>query len=173
MAGNHRTSVYHVRDGRWFDEQAATWRDRRGRMARWPDLVEARVFPMTRVVLAAAHLETYSDLAARSSAPRSALPRCIIAPIPGTAQRRITYRRRQAIGHLFLGPYATLIGAQTSCRAASSATFTHAPDGKRLHCQDYQGYEAYPVHAAGNPNDRGWIASSSNALGGCSRSDRY
>jgi hypothetical protein len=45
-------------DGRWFDEQAATWRDRRGRMARWPDLVEATQFRMTRVVLAAAHLDS-------------------------------------------------------------------------------------------------------------------
>ena len=34
-------------DGRWFDEKAATWRDRRGRPARWPDLVEAHdiIFP--------------------------------------------------------------------------------------------------------------------------------
>ena len=45
-------------DGRWFDEQAATWRDRQGRMARWPDLVEATQFRMTRVVLAAAHLDS-------------------------------------------------------------------------------------------------------------------
>src|SRR5271163_2344538 len=28
-------------DGRWVDEQAATRRDRRGRPARWPDLMEA------------------------------------------------------------------------------------------------------------------------------------
>ena len=31
------------------------WRDRRGRTARWPDLVDATAFRMTRVVLAAAH----------------------------------------------------------------------------------------------------------------------
>jgi hypothetical protein len=31
-------------DGRWFDEQAATWRDRRGRPARWPDLMETPRF---------------------------------------------------------------------------------------------------------------------------------
>ena len=49
-----RPHLVHVRclpDGRWFDEQAATWRDRRGRMARWPDLVEATRFRMTGVVL--------------------------------------------------------------------------------------------------------------------------
>ena len=45
-------------DGRWFDEQSATWRDRRGRPARWPDLVEAIRLRMTRVVLAAAHLDS-------------------------------------------------------------------------------------------------------------------
>jgi hypothetical protein len=45
-------------DGRWFDEQAATWRDRRGRPARWPDLMETPRFRMTRVVLAAAHLDS-------------------------------------------------------------------------------------------------------------------
>jgi hypothetical protein len=45
-------------DGRWFDGQAATWRDRRGRPARWPDLMEATRFRMTRVVLAAAHLDS-------------------------------------------------------------------------------------------------------------------
>ena len=45
-------------DGRWFDEQAATWRDRRGRPARWPDLMEANRFRVTRVVLAAAHLDS-------------------------------------------------------------------------------------------------------------------
>ena len=45
-------------DGRWFDEQAATWRDRRGRPARWPDLMETARFRTTRVVLAAAHLDS-------------------------------------------------------------------------------------------------------------------
>src|SRR5208282_1706585 len=45
-------------DGRWFDEQAATWRDHRGRPARWPDLMEATRFRTTRVVLAAAHLDS-------------------------------------------------------------------------------------------------------------------
>jgi len=45
-------------DGHWFDEQAATWRDRRGRPARWPDLMEANRFRTTRVVLATAHLDS-------------------------------------------------------------------------------------------------------------------
>ena len=45
-------------DGRWFDEAAKIWRDRRGRPARWPDLVEAIRLRTTRVVLAAAHLDS-------------------------------------------------------------------------------------------------------------------
>ena len=39
------------------DEQAAIWRDRRGRVARWPDLVEATSLMSIHVVLAAAHLD--------------------------------------------------------------------------------------------------------------------
>ena len=54
----HLVLVRCLPDGRWFDDQAATWRDRRGRPARWPDLVEAPRFRMTRVVLAAAHLDS-------------------------------------------------------------------------------------------------------------------
>jgi hypothetical protein len=34
-----------------------TWRDRRGRPARWPDLIDAAQVRLTRVVLAAAHLD--------------------------------------------------------------------------------------------------------------------
>jgi hypothetical protein len=68
-------------DGRWFDEKAATWRDRRGRPARWPDLVAAT--------------------------PRALCQRChMLHDRPHhLAQRWITYRRRLAAGDLFLGPY--------------------------------------------------------------------
>ena len=37
-------------DGRWFDAKAATWRDRRGRPARWPDLMEVTRLRMTRYI---------------------------------------------------------------------------------------------------------------------------
>ena len=37
-------------DGRWFDEKAAMWRDRRGRPARWPDLMEVTRLRMTRYI---------------------------------------------------------------------------------------------------------------------------
>jgi hypothetical protein len=113
-----RPHLVHVRclpDGRWFDEQAATWRDRRGRMARWPDLVEATRFRMTRVVLAAAHLD--SDPANnRMKNLRALCQRCHMLHDRShhLAQRWITYRRRLAIGDLFLGPYPALIVISSS-----------------------------------------------------------
>jgi hypothetical protein len=102
-------------DGRWFDEQAATWRDRRGRPARWPDLMEAPRFRMTRVVLAAAHLDC-DPTNNRLKNLRALCQRChMLQDRPHhLAQRWITYRRRSAVGDLFLGPYPATIAAPTS-----------------------------------------------------------
>src|SRR5271156_5288549 len=94
-------------DGRWFDDQAATWRDRRGRPARWPDLMETARFRMTRVVLAAAHLDS-DPTNNRLKNLRALCQRChMLHDRPQhLAQRWITYRRRSAVGDLFLGPYS-------------------------------------------------------------------
>jgi len=99
-------------DGRWFDEQAATWRDRRGRPARWPDLEEATRFRMTRVVLAAAHLDS-DPTNNRPKNLRALCQRChMLHDRPQhLAQRWITYRRRSAVGDLFLGPYPAMVAA--------------------------------------------------------------
>jgi hypothetical protein len=82
-------------DGRWFDEKAATWRDRRGRPARWPDLVEVTRFRMTRVVLAAAHLDS-DPINNRVKNLCALCQRChMLYDRPHhLAQRGITYRRR-------------------------------------------------------------------------------
>ena len=123
-----RPHLVHVRclpDGRWFDEQAATWRDRRGRMARWPDLVEATRFRMTRVVLAAAHLD--SDPANnRMRNLRALCQRCHMLHDRShhLAQRRITYRRRLAIGDLLLGPYPALIAMSSSTYSTTQFKYT-------------------------------------------------
>ena len=119
-----RPHLVHVRclpDGRWFDEQAATWRDRRGRMARWPDLVEATQFRMTRVVLAAAHLDS-DPTNNRLTNLHALCQRCHLLHDRShhLAQRWITYRRRLAIGDLFLGPYQALIAALSSKHSAGS-----------------------------------------------------
>ena len=93
-------------DGRWFDEAAKTWRDRRGRPARWPDLVEAIRLRTTRVVLAAAHLDS-DPTNNRLANLRAFCQRChMLHDRPHhLAQRWITYRRRYALADLFFGPY--------------------------------------------------------------------
>jgi hypothetical protein len=53
----HGETVRRLPDGRWFDAVRHTWRNRRGRQARWPDIEEALEFRQTRVILAAAHLD--------------------------------------------------------------------------------------------------------------------
>ena len=53
----HGETVRCLPDGRWYDTAASTWRNGRGRPARWPDLEEATRIRHTRVVLAAAHLD--------------------------------------------------------------------------------------------------------------------
>jgi hypothetical protein len=54
---SHGMTVRCLPDGRWFDAARGTWRNGRGRPARWPDLVEIAQIRQTRVVLAAAHLD--------------------------------------------------------------------------------------------------------------------
>jgi len=70
---------------------------------------------MTRVVLAAAHLD--SDPANnRMKNLRALCQRCHMLHDRShhLAQRWITYRRRLAIGDLFLGPYPALIALWSS-----------------------------------------------------------
>ena len=98
-------------DGRWFDELERTWRDRRGRPARWPDLVEAARFRTTRVVLAAAHLDG-NPANNRLANLKSLCQRChVLHDVRHhTRQRWITYRRRWALEDFFLGQYDRVAG---------------------------------------------------------------
>jgi hypothetical protein len=93
-------------DGRWFDDACQTWRNGRGRPARWPDLVETALIRHTRVILAAAHLD-HDPRNNRLRNLKSLCQRChMIHDRPHhLAQRRITYLLRRALGDLFLGPY--------------------------------------------------------------------
>lgn len=102
----HLARVRCLPDGRWFDETARTWRDRRGRPARWPDLIEAGDIRQTRVVLAAAHLDN-DPTNNRLANLRGLCQRChMLHDRPfHLAQRWLTYRRRWAIGDLFFGRY--------------------------------------------------------------------
>jgi hypothetical protein len=102
----HLTQVRCLPDGRWFDEASRTWRNRRGRPARWPDLIEAGDIRLTRVVLAAAHLDN-DPTNNRLANLRGLCQRChMLHDRPfHLAQRWLTYRRRWAIGDLFFGRY--------------------------------------------------------------------
>src|SRR5689334_21317040 len=102
----HLARVRCLPDGRWFDEAAQTWRDRRGRPARWPDLIEVTKLHQTRVVLAAAHLD-HNPAHNRWSNLRGLCQRChMLHDRPfHLVQRWLTYRRRWAMGDLFLGVY--------------------------------------------------------------------
>lgn len=103
----HLVRVRCLPDGRWFDEALGTWRDRRGRPARWPDLIEAGYIRVTRVVLAAAHLDG-NPANNRLANLRGLCQRChMLHDRPfHLAQRWLTYRRRWAIGDLFFGRYS-------------------------------------------------------------------
>ncbi|HTR16169.1 MAG TPA: hypothetical protein VMI52_03950 [Acetobacteraceae bacterium] len=102
----HRALIRCLPDGRWFDPVQSTWRDRRGRRARWPDLEEAIKIRTTRVVLAAAHLD-HDPGNNKLRNLRSMCQRCHMLHDRAyhLMQRRITYRLRYAVGDLFLGPY--------------------------------------------------------------------
>jgi hypothetical protein len=102
----HGATVRCLPDGRWYDSAGNTWRDRRGRTARWPDLEQIARLRTTRVVLAAAHLD-HDPGNNRLRNLRSLCQRChLIHDRPHhLAQRRITYLLRRASGDLFLGPY--------------------------------------------------------------------
>jgi hypothetical protein len=102
----HLVQVRCLPDGRWFDETAGTWRDWRGRAARWPDLIDAMHIRQTRVVLAAAHLDN-DPANNRLANLRGFCQRChMLHDRPfHLAQRWLTYRRRWALGDLFLGRY--------------------------------------------------------------------
>jgi hypothetical protein len=104
----HLTQVRCLPDGRWFDDAARTWRDRRGRSARWPDLMDAAQIRLTRVVLATAHLDN-DPANNRLANLRCLCQRChMLHDRPHhLAQRRLTYLRRWAIADLFTGLYAT------------------------------------------------------------------
>ena len=104
----HLAQLRCLPDGRWFDSAVGTWRNRRGRPAPWPDLLEAAALRTTRVVLAAAHLDC-DPTNNRLANLRALCQRChMLHDRPHhLMQRWLTYRRRSALADLFLGRYET------------------------------------------------------------------
>jgi hypothetical protein len=81
---------------------------------------------MTRVVLAAAHLDS-DPTNNRLKNLRALCQRChMLHDRPHhLSQRWITYRRRSAVGDLFLGPYPALIAALHRNGRDKPATYWH------------------------------------------------
>ena len=102
----HGTEVLCLPDGRWFDRDETCWRDGHGNrcIPPWGSALDR--LRVTRVILAAAHL----DHDPANSAPANLKSLCqqchLIHDRPyHLAQRWLTYRMRWAIGDLFLGTY--------------------------------------------------------------------
>lgn len=111
----HLAVVRCLPDGRWFDEAERAWRNERGRRCAWPDLVEIIAARTTRVVLAAAHLD-HDPTHNRLRNLRALCQRCHMKHDRDyhRIQRWITYRHREALGDLFLGPYSHALLLETS-----------------------------------------------------------
>lgn len=116
----HGRHVMHTGDGRWWDEDRRCWRDSRGRRAYGlprpgrerlvqPVLLgglERSPYPLTRVVLASAHLDhnpSNNDL--RNLAAFCQRCHLLHDRQEHRRQRWTTLFRRRALGDLFLGPY--------------------------------------------------------------------
>ena len=102
----HRRLIYALADGRWFDPRRQVWRGERGELASELQPGDAASLRRVRVVIATAHLD--HDPANRDPANLRALcQRCHLRHdlAAHLRQRRVTCRRRYAIGDLFLGTY--------------------------------------------------------------------
>lgn len=131
-------------DGRWFDPTLRTWRDRRGRPARWPDLTELTRQRTTRVVLAAAHVD-HDPRNNRLRNLRSLCQRCHLDHdrVWHLVQRWVSYRLRYAHADLWLGTYQhgrdaasalAEIAARIAERTASSRS-TDQPTAAERHAR--------------------------------------
>ena len=104
----HGQHVVHLGDGRWWDGEASTWRNGRGRALRSLPAPEQWTIPLTttRVVLACAHLD-HDPGNNRLRNLKALCQRChMLHDRPEHRRRRwLTLRMRKAIGDLFSGRY--------------------------------------------------------------------
>ena len=102
----HGRTVLHLGDGRWWDAEAAQWRNGRGRALRRlpsPDRWNGPIFT-TRVILACAHLD-HNPANSRPGNLKALCQRChLVHDRPEHRRRRwATFRSRKATGDLFAG----------------------------------------------------------------------
>lgn len=94
----HGVVVRCLADGRWYDPDAQTWRDSRGRRAPWPDVVE---YATTEDI--AVTVRPVRASGAATGTPRLLCRRCQM--VEEAIRARIRARMRRAVGDLFLGSY--------------------------------------------------------------------
>jgi hypothetical protein len=105
----HARMIVHLGDGRWWDEDAHTWRNGTGRsLSGLPayDASASHGVRVTKVALAAAHLD-HDPGNNRLRNLKAFCQRCHLLHDRKEHQRRrrLTLRMRKALGDLFLGPY--------------------------------------------------------------------
>ena len=103
----HGKLISHLGDGRWFDADGDCWRDGQGRVVAWVDFSDfGAALRQTRVVLATAHLN-HDPTDNRLRNLKALCQRCHLLHDRDEhrRRRRITFRRRRALGDLFEGIY--------------------------------------------------------------------
>jgi hypothetical protein len=108
----HGKLVYHLGDGRWFDDERQVWRNGKGRvLSRLPPQPGTTSLPdlsmrTSRVVLATAHLD-HDPTNNRPRNLKALCQRChmLLDQAEHRLQRSATLFKRKASGDLFLGPY--------------------------------------------------------------------
>jgi hypothetical protein len=110
----HGTKVLCLPDGRWFDRDENCWCDGHGNRCIPPWGAALDQLRVTRVILAAAHLDHDPSNSAPSNL-KSLCQRChMLHDRPyHMAQRWLTYRMRWAIGDLFTGTYSVMVGTRS------------------------------------------------------------
>jgi hypothetical protein len=107
----HGCLVFHLGDGRWWDDEAATWRSGKGRalssLPAYPSVPDDDAILSTKVVLATAHLD-HNPSNNRTRNLKAFCQRCHMLHDreEHRRRRRIAFRKRNALGDLFLGPYS-------------------------------------------------------------------
>ncbi len=102
----HGKLVWHLGDGRWWDEDRSAWRDGRGQALPRQIISNGDDVRTTKVMLATAHL----DHDPTNNPPRNLKALCQRCHMlhdreEHRRQRWLTLRARKALGDLFLGPY--------------------------------------------------------------------
>lgn len=103
----HGRMISHLGDGRWFDAETECWRDGRGRAVAFVDFsAYGDQLRQTRIVLATAHLD-HNPANNRPGNLKALCQRCHLQHDreEHRRRRRLTYRRRRALGDLFEGHY--------------------------------------------------------------------